>query len=84
MGKLIFLVLFAVALAVFASQNTALVQLQFLAWKSQQISLALIIIVSVAAGAALAVAVSIPMHHRRRKELALKKREVEELRERIH
>lgn len=84
MGKLIFLLFFSVALAVFASQNTVLVHLQFLTWKSHEVSLALIIILSAALGAILTLAATLPMHHRRQKALAERERQLEELREKVH
>jgi putative membrane protein len=84
MGKLISLLIFALLVVLFASQNTAMVHLHFLAWKSQDISLALVIIASAALGAVLALVASIPTHRRRSKELAAKRREVDDLRERVH
>ncbi len=82
MFQLILLLAFAATLVLFASQNTTPVQLQFLTWKSQEISLALVIILSAAVGAILALIASIPTHHRRRKELAHKNQEIEEIRRR--
>ncbi len=84
MAKLIFLLVFSVALAVFASQNTGLIHLQFLTWKSREVSLALVIILSATLGAIVTMVASLPMHHRRHKALAEKERELEELREKVH
>jgi uncharacterized integral membrane protein len=81
MGKLIFLLLFAVLLAIFASQNTSLVHLEFLGWKSHEVSLALIIILSAALGAIASLIASLPVHHRRQRALRAKSRELEELRQ---
>ena len=83
MGPLIFLLVFTVSLAVFASQNTQGVHLRFLLWQSHEISLALVIIFSAALGAVLALVASFPTYHRRRKELLAHKRELEDLREKM-
>jgi uncharacterized integral membrane protein len=80
MGKLIFLLIFSLALAVFASQNTSLVHIQFLMWKTQDVSLALIIILSSVLGAVIALIASLPLHHRTRRELKKHQRELEALR----
>jgi len=83
MLKLILLLISAVALGIFASQNTTPVSLKFLSWKSHDFSLALIIILSAAVGAVMALLATFPIHHRRRRELSEIKRELEDLRERV-
>ena len=84
MGKLIFLLIFAVSLVLFASQNMNPVHLQFLVWKSQEFSLAMVIILSAVLGAIIALIATIPIHHRKHRELVKKTRELEDLRERVH
>ena len=83
MFHLMLMLLFALALAIFAVQNTAPIQLQFLWWKSQHVSPAILVVLSTVIGAVLAFFVNIPSHHRRRKALKERERELEELRDAI-
>ena len=83
MINLILMLLFALALAVFAVQNTITVQLHFLWWKSQAFSLSILVILSAAVGAVLSFFLSIPAHHDRRKKLKQKERELQDLRDAI-
>jgi putative membrane protein len=83
MIHLILTLIFCVALAIFAVQNNTPVQLQFLMWKSQNCSIAVLVILSAAIGAILAFFASIPTHHRRRRQLKQRERELEELRDAI-
>jgi uncharacterized integral membrane protein len=81
MGKLFFLLVFSVALAVFASQNTGLVYVRFLGWKTSDMPLALIVVLSAGAGGLIAYLAGLPTRHRRSRELREKMRELESLRE---
>jgi len=80
MAKLIVVLILAAGLALFAAENTGLVAVRFLAWQSPPISLALLIIFTAVIGALGALIATLPIHHRRRRELARSKRELEELR----
>jgi len=84
MGKLIFVLVFALSLVVFAYENTQLVHVQFLIWKSQDFPLAMVIILSAVLGAIIALIATIPIHHRKHRELVKKTRELEDLREQVH
>jgi len=81
MVNLSLMLLFCLALAVFAVQNTATVPIHFLLWTSQSFSLAMLVILSAAIGAALAFLLSIPTHLRRRSKLKARERELRELRD---
>jgi putative membrane protein len=81
--NLILMLLFALALAVFAVQNTIPVQLHFLWWKSLNFSLSILVIISAAVGAVLTFFISIPTHHSRRKQIKQKERELQDLRDAI-
>ena len=83
MIQLIAMLIFCLALAVFAVQNTAPMQIQFLWWKPQHFSPAVLALFSASVGAVLAFLISIPTHHRRRKQLKQRERELEELRDAI-
>lgn len=80
MGKLIFILIFALALALFAAENTTLVSVHFLLWRSRPIPLALLIVSSVGTGALAALIATWPMRLRNRRELAKHRREIEALR----
>ena len=79
MGKLIFLIVFALLLGVFAAQNTAPVHLLFLHWKTSDAPLALVIILSAAAGAIVAIGVLLPGYLRGRREVRRQAERIEEL-----
>lgn len=81
MVKLILWIFFSLALVVFAVQNNTPIHLQFLIWRSQNFSLVLLVILSAAVGVILALIASIPTHHRRRKQLLDKERELAALRD---
>jgi uncharacterized integral membrane protein len=81
MFNAILTLLFCLAIAIFAAQNTAPVQLRFLSWRSQDVSLALVIILSVAVGATLALLGMVPAFHRRRRELVKRTQELDDLRD---
>jgi lipopolysaccharide assembly protein A len=81
--NLILMLVFALALGVFAVQNPTAVQLHFLRWTSQSFSLSILVILSAAVGAVLAFVLSIPTHHNRRKKLKQKERELQDLRDAI-
>jgi uncharacterized integral membrane protein len=84
MGKLVFLLLFALSLVIFAFENTNLVHIQFLVWKSQEVPLAMVIILSAVAGAFVTFIVTLPIHHRKHRALVRKTRELQDLKESIH
>ncbi len=77
------MMLFCIALALFAIQNTATVQVRFLIWHSQDISLALLVLVSTGIGMLLSFLLSLPTHHRRRQTLKQREKELSDLREAI-
>jgi uncharacterized integral membrane protein len=81
MVKMILLLLFSLALASFAIENNVPVQIRFLFWKSQGLSLALVILLSAAVGAILALVAGFPTHWRRHRRLRKVERELEELRD---
>jgi uncharacterized integral membrane protein len=54
-----FVVLVAVAVAIFAMQNTATVTVQFIIWKIEQVPLAAVVLSSLAAGA---IIVGLPLY----------------------
>ncbi|OGR90931.1 MAG: hypothetical protein A2992_04025 [Elusimicrobia bacterium RIFCSPLOWO2_01_FULL_59_12] len=83
MINLILMLAFSLAIALFAVQNTATVQLQFLTWKAQSFPVAILVILSAAAGAALAFLLSLPIQHKRRKQLKQKERELSDLKDAI-
>lgn len=84
MVKLILLFLLMLSLALFAAENTGLVTVHFLIWQTQAMPLALLIVIAIVAGALITLIALLPSHHRRRRELAQHRRELEELRERLH
>ncbi len=83
MINLILMLVFTLALAIFAVQNTATVQLQFLKWKSLNFPLAVLVIISAAGGALLAFLMSLPVHHKRHRKLKEKERELSDLKDAI-
>jgi len=83
MGKLIFFLLFAVALVLFASENTTSSTIQFLVWKSQDFSLAMVIMLSAVLGAIIALIATIPCTTGSAASFS-KDRELEDLREQVH
>jgi putative membrane protein len=83
MFSLILMLIFCLALAIFAVQNTAPIQLHFLWWTSQTLSLAIVVVMSTALGMFLTLLVSIPTLHRRRRALKQKERELSDLRDAV-
>jgi putative membrane protein len=83
MGKLIFVAVFSMALAIFAFENTAPVHVRFLFWQSHDVPLALLIILTAAFGTLVTLIATFPGYHRRNRELARHKRELEDLREKV-
>jgi len=81
MVSLSLMLIFCLALAIFAVQNTAAVQLQFLLWKTQTFPLSILVILSATIGALLAFLLSIPTHTDRRRKLKQRERELQELRD---
>ena len=84
MTKIVLALIVIAAIALFAAQNTGLVMIHFLFWHSSSMPLSLVIALSAVGGALAAVIATIPIHHRRGRELARNKRELEDLREHIH
>lgn len=80
MVKLIFIVILAILLGFFAAQNPGLVAVRFLFWQSSAMPLAFVIILAAAGGALFALLASLPIHHRRGRELAKHRREIQVLR----
>ncbi len=83
MINLVLMLLFWLAVAIFAVQNTTQVPLHFLWWHAPTFSLAILVIVSAAAGVILTFFMSFPMHSRRRKQLKQRERELSELKDAI-
>ena len=81
MVNLSLMLIFCLALAIFAVQNTATVQIHFLLWKSQMFPLSILVIASATIGALLAFLLSIPTHTHRRRKLKERERELDELRD---
>ncbi len=81
MVHLSLMLLFCLALAIFAVQNTATVQLQFLIWKTQTFPLSILVISSSMVGVLLAFLLSIPTHSDRKRKLKQRERELDELRD---
>lgn len=84
MAKILLSVIVILALACFAAQNPGLVSVRFLLWQSSATPLAFLIILSAGVGALLALIASVPIHHRRGRELAKHRRELDEIRDREH
>lgn len=83
MINLILMLVFTLAIAIFAVQNTATIPLQFLKWKSPAFPIAILVIISAAGGAALAFLMSLPVHHKRHRKLKDKERELSDLKDAI-
>jgi uncharacterized integral membrane protein len=83
MFSLILMMLFCLALAIFAVQNTTVVQIHFALWKTQNVSVAMLVVASAAIGMILSFFLSIPTHHRRRKQLKAREKELQDLRDAI-
>jgi uncharacterized integral membrane protein len=83
MFSLVVMLIVSLVLAVFAVQNTATVQLQFLIWHTQNFSIAVLVVLSAGIGAFLMFCMSIPTHHRKHKQLRQREKELSELRDAI-
>ena len=83
MFSLVLMMIFCMALAIFAVQNTATIQLHFLWWTSQTVSVAILVVFSAATGMVLTFFLSIPTHHKRRKQLKEREKELSDLRDAI-
>ena len=77
------MIVFLLALAIFAVQNTQTVPLHFLCLKTQTFSLALLVLLSAAVGMILTFFLSLPTHHKRRKMLKQRERELKDLKDAI-
>jgi uncharacterized integral membrane protein len=78
------MLLFCLAIAIFAAQNTLSIPLKFLGWTSPNFSVAILVILSASIGVLLTFFLSIPTHHRRRKLLKEKDRELADLKDALN
>jgi uncharacterized integral membrane protein len=81
--SVILMMLFCLAIAIFAVQNTTVVPLKFLIWQTPGISLAMLVVASAGLGMILSFFLSIPTHHKRRKQLKQREKELSDLRDAI-
>jgi uncharacterized integral membrane protein len=83
MMNLVLMLIFCLAMAIFAVQNTMRVPLKFLGWQAPSFSLAILVVVSTGVGMVLSFFMSLPLHSHRRKQLKQKERELSELKDAI-
>jgi uncharacterized integral membrane protein len=75
------MLLFCLAIAIFAAQNTTTIPLRFLGWSSPSFSVAVLVILSASIGVILTFFLSIPTHEKRRRLLKQKDRELADLKD---
>jgi uncharacterized integral membrane protein len=78
------MLVFCLAIAIFAVQNTTTVPLKFLMWSSPNFSIAVLVILSASIGVLLTFFLSIPTHQHRRKLLKQKDRELSDLKDALN